>query len=438
MAAVTAPLPTIRGVTVRAAIVVTGTEVLTGRVTDRNGPWLAEAFRQVGVDVAEIVVVGDRPEDLRSTLAFLTSSGVDLVVTSGGLGPTADDLTAVVVGDFQGRPSELDAALEQRITDIVARLAAGRGWRMDPQVTAVATRKQAMVPRGATVLEPVGTAPGLVVPPVEGDGPAVVVLPGPPRELQGMWPAVLQDATVRAVLAAASELRQSTVRMWGTPESEIAATLRDHDAELGGLEITTCLRDGGELEVVTRYGPPLQPAYDAFVALLVHDYPRTVFSPDGATLDDLVVDGLKARGWTLGVGESCTGGLLTGRLSERAGSSSFLQGGTVAYSNNAKTALLDVAPDLFEGVGAVSAEVAEAMAVGARSRFAADVGLGVTGIAGPDGGTEDKPVGLVHLAVVTPDRTLARRITIPGNRADIRSRAVSTALHLLLDVLREA
>ncbi|MHA3702585.1 competence/damage-inducible protein A [Jatrophihabitans sp. YIM 134969] len=421
--------------TVRAAVVVTGTEVLTGRVADRNGPWLAEALRAVGVDVAQIVVVGDRPEDLRATLGFLSGSGVDLVLTSGGLGPTADDLTAVVVGDFQGRPSALDTDLEARIGAIVARLAAGRGWRMDPETTAVATRKQAMVPRGATVLEPVGTAPGLVVPPAEGDGPPVVVLPGPPRELQGMWPAVLSDATVRAVLARAGEIRQSTVRMWGTPESEIAATLRDLDTALDGLEITTCLRDGGELEVVTRYDPSAQPTYDAFVERLEQAYPRTVFSPGGATVDELVVAALTARGWTLGVGESCTGGLLTGRLSERAGSSAYLQGGTVAYSNDAKVDLLGVDPALFESVGAVSAEVAEAMARGAAARFGADVGLGVTGIAGPGGGTAEKPVGLVHLCVVTPANTLARRLNIPGARPDVRSRAVSAALHLLLDVL---
>jgi nicotinamide-nucleotide amidase len=425
-------------VTVRAGVVVTGTEVLTGRVADRNGPWLAEALRAVGVDIAQIVVVGDRAEDLRTALAFLTGpdAGVDLVLTSGGLGPTADDLTAVVVGDFQGRPSELDAALERRIAAIVARLAAGRGWRMDPEATAVATRKQAFVPRGATVLEPVGTAPGLVVPPVAGDGPPVVVLPGPPRELQEMWPAVLSDATVAAIVARAGELRQSTVRLWGTPESEIAATLREHDDELAGLEITTCLRDGGELEVVTRYAPDAQPTYDGFVATLETTYPRTVFSPGGATVDELVAGGLTARGWTLGVAESCTGGLLTGRLSERSGSSSYLQGGTVAYSNDAKVTQLGVDPALIAGVGAVSAEVAEAMAHGARSRFGADVGVGVTGIAGPGGGTADKPVGLVHLAVVTPDRTLSRRLAIPGGRADVRSRAVSAALHLLLDVLR--
>jgi nicotinamide-nucleotide amidase len=187
---------------VRAGIVVTGTEVLTGRVPDRNGPWLAEQLRTLGVDVAAVVTVGDRPEDLRSALAFLADGGADLVITTGGLGPTADDLTAQVVGDAQGRPSAVDPELEGRIGAVVAAMMAGRGWRTDPASTAAGVSKQARVPAGATVLEPVGTAPGLVVPVAVGrSGPPVVVLPGPPSELQGMWPAAVGSAVVRGVLA---------------------------------------------------------------------------------------------------------------------------------------------------------------------------------------------------------------------------------------------
>src|SRR5689334_8778378 len=163
---------------VRAGIVVTGTEVLTGRVSDRNGPWLAEQLRHLGVDVGQIVVVGDRPDDLRTALEFM-AAGNDLVITSGGLGPTADDLTAEVVAQVQGRPPALDEELEQRIAAIVARLSRRFGGPRNPESTAIATRKQAMVPAGATVLEPTGTAPGLVVPVASGrTGPPVVVLPG--------------------------------------------------------------------------------------------------------------------------------------------------------------------------------------------------------------------------------------------------------------------
>ena len=190
------------------------------------------------------------------------------MITSGGLGPTADDLTAEVVGRFQGRASAVDPVLEQRIAAIVERLMARRGWRADPEATAAGVRKQALVPAGATVLDPVGTAPGLVVPPLEGRaGPTVLVLPGPPAELQGMWAAAVATEPVRRVLADAAELRQETVRLWGTLEAQLAVVLREHDAELAGLEVTTCMRDG-ELEIVTRFAPDAQPAYDRLGGLL--------------------------------------------------------------------------------------------------------------------------------------------------------------------------
>jgi nicotinamide-nucleotide amidase len=419
----------------RAGVVVTGTEVLTGRVADRNGPWLAEQLRQLGVDIAHIVVVGDRPDDMRSALAFLTGLGLDLVLTSGGLGPTADDLTAEVVGEFQGRPARLDVDLEQRIGEIVAQLSAGRGWRLDPQATAAGTRKQALVPAGATVIAPVGTAPGLIVPPAPGrDGPPIVVLPGPPRELQGMWPAVLADPAVRAALHGRTELRQETIRLWGTPESELAATLRDAGDRLAGLEITTCLRDG-ELEIVTRFAPAAAPAYETLTEVLGAAHPDTLFST-GPTIDELVAEGLLTHRLTIGTAESCTGGLLAGRLTERPGSSAYVLGGVVSYANEVKQDVLGVPPELIERLGAVSPEVAAAMADGVRSLLGADVGVGITGIAGPDGGTPDKPVGLVYLCVRGPERAVARREVIPGSRADVRRRAVVIALHMIRELLR--
>jgi nicotinamide-nucleotide amidase len=421
----------------RAGIVVTGTEVLTGRVGDRNGPWLAEQLRVAGVDVANVIVVGDRPDDLRAALDFLARSGVDLIITSGGLGPTADDLTAEIVAGFQGRPGALDAALEQQIAGIVARLSAGRGWRVDPEATAAATRKQALVPAGAGVLAPVGTAPGLVVPaPDDRPGPPVVVLPGPPGELRPMWPHALAHPAVVVALADREELHQRTIRLWGTPESELAATLRAHDAELAGLEITTCLRDG-ELEIVTRFGPAAQAAYDGFEATIADEYAATLLSTDGRTIDQLVTDTLRERGLTIATAESCTSGLLAARLTDRPGSSAWLLAGLATYSNAAKTELLGVPADLIARVGAVSEEVAIAMAEGARSRVGSDVAVGITGIAGPDGGTPDKPVGLVHFCAVGPDRRIARKLRIPGSRDDVRKRATTQALHLVRAVLTD-
>lgn len=419
----------------RAGIVVTGTEVLTGRVADRNGPWLAEQLRRTGVDVAHVIIVGDRHADLRAALGFLADQGVDLVITTGGLGPTADDLTAELVGDFQGRPSHVVPELEKRIGGIIARLSAGRGWHLDPEATAAATRKQALVPDGAGVLAPVGTAPGLVVPVADGrSGPPVVVLPGPPGELQPMWPEALAHPAVQAALTGRAELRQQTIRLWGTPESELAATLRAHEPLVAGLEITTCLRDG-ELEIVTRYGARSQPAYDELAAIIADAFPDTMFSSDGRTVDEIVTDALRARGLTIATAESCTAGLLAACLTERPGSSAYVLGGLVVYSNEAKAELAAVPMPLIERVGAVSAEVAEALATGARTRLGADIGVGITGIAGPDGGTPDKPVGLVHLCVSSADRTLARRVRLPGSRQDVRARSVVVALHLLRELL---
>jgi nicotinamide-nucleotide amidase len=419
----------------RAGVVVTGTEVLTGRVSDRNGPFLAEQLRRLGVDVAEVLIVGDRPDDLRWALGALAAQGLDLIITSGGLGPTADDLTAEIVADVQQRPPRLDPALQERITAILAGLTSRLGGRLDDSAMADGVRKQAMVPDGATVLEPVGTAPGLVVPaPPRTSGPPIVVLPGPPRELQGMWPDVITDPLVLAAVSEREELRQQTVRLWGTYEAELAAMLRGLDGRLDGLEITTCLR-GGELEIVTRYGPAAEATYQGLVDALRASFPATVFSTDGRTVEEIVTDALLADGLTVATAESCTAGLLAGRLADRPGSSAYLLGGVVVYSNDAKHELAGVPTELIERVGAVSAEVAEALAVGARTRLGADVGVGITGIAGPGGGTPDKPVGLVHLCVSTAAATLPRRIVMPGSRADVRARSVTVALHLLRELL---
>ncbi len=417
-----------------AGIVVTGTEVLTGRVTDRNGPWLSERLREIGVDHAYTLVVGDRRADMEEALRFMAAQGVDMILTSGGLGPTADDLTAEVVGAFAGREMVLDEALEERIAEILRPLMS-RWPDLDPEAIRASNRKQAVVPLGATVLEPVGTAPGLVVP-VDG-GPTVVVLPGPPRELHAMWPAAVATEAFRAAVAGAVELRQETLRLFGIPESEIAETLRlAEDAHgLDGLEITTCLRRG-EVEVVTRFAPIAAPLYGQFVETVRGRHAGTLFSEDGRTVDEQVADLLRAGGLTIATAESCTGGLLAGRLTDLAGSSDYVLGGLVVYSNEAKAELAGVDPGLIERVGAVSVEVAEALADGARARLGADVGVGITGIAGPGGGTPEKPVGLVCFSVAGPDAArLTRSVNLPGGRADIRDRSTTIAMHLVRRVL---
>ncbi|HEX3433108.1 MAG TPA: competence/damage-inducible protein A [Solirubrobacteraceae bacterium] len=416
----------------RAGIVVTGTEVLTGRVSDRNGPWLSDRLRELGVDLAHVSIVGDRPQDMRAALEFMSAQGLDLVLTSGGLGPTADDLTAEVVGAFQGREMELDGALEQRIAEIVRPLMT-RWPNLDVAAIETGTRKQATIPAGATVLEPVGTAPGLVVGPADGaQGPTVIVLPGPPRELQPMFTQAVESGALRAALAGATTYTQQTLRLFGMPESEIAETLRlaeREGIELDRLEITTCLKRG-EVEVVTRYEPEAQSSYDAFAALVAARHADTLFSDDGSTVDDQVSKLL--QGHSIATAESCTGGLLAARLTDRAGSSDYVHGAIVAYSDDVKVSQVGVDRALIERHGAVSAEVAEALADGARERLSADVGVGVTGIAGPGGGSAEKPVGLVWLTVAGPQSArMTRSVNLPGGRADVRDRATTVAMHMI-------
>ena len=412
---------------VRAGIVVTGTEVITGRIADRNGPWISERLAELGVEVAHILVVADRPHDLEAALRFLAEEGMDLIVTSGGLGPTADDLTAEVVGRFCGRELVLDEQVEAKIAEVLRGFA--RRFKFDEEAVREANRKQALVPEGATPLDPVGTAPGLVVP---DDERVVVVLPGPPRELQPMWPAALETAEVKAVLARATPLHGYTLRMFGIPESEIAKSLReieDDGVALSAVEITTCLRRG-EIEIDVRYRDDGAATAEAVRAGLAERHPAQLFSLDGETIDSQVAKLL--AGHRLGLAESCSGGLLAARITDRPGASAYMAGSVVAYSNEAKVELLGVDVELIERHGAVAPEVAEAMALGALRRFGADVAVSVTGIAGPDGGSEEKPAGYVCFNARLADGTaIAREPVIPGGRADVRERSALVGLHLL-------
>ena len=416
---------------IRAGIVVTGTEVLTGRISDRNGPWVSEQLADHGVEVAHILIVGDRPDDLEAALRFLAAEGMDLVVTSGGLGPTADDLTAEIVARFAGRELLLDEEMLEKIAVILRRFA--RRFKTDEEALIESNRKQAMVPEGAIALDPVGTAPGLVVPAGEQ---VVIVLPGPPRELQPMWPVALETEPVREVLARSTPLRAYTLRMFGVPESEVARSLREIEADgvgLGAVEITTCLRRG-EMEIDVRYRDEATAVAEAVREGLVGRHPRATFSTDGSTVDEQVAKLLAGR--RLALAESCTGGMLAARITDLPGASEYFVGGVVSYSNEAKADLLGVDPGLIEAEGAVSPQVAEAMARGALERFGADVAVAITGIAGPDGGSEEKPVGYLCFHARLADGTaIAREPTIPGNRDDIRERSALAGMHLLRNLL---
>jgi nicotinamide-nucleotide amidase len=331
------------------------------------------------------------------------------------------------VGRFAGRELLLDKEMEAKIEQIIARYA--RRLRFDPEAVREANRKQALVPEGATALDPAGTAPGLVVP---ADGQVVIVLPGPPRELQEMWPRALAAPAAAEMLGRAEPYQTMSIRMFGIPESELAKTLREIEeggADFDQLEITTCLR-GGELVTDVRHRPGSEEAAEALRAGLEERLGRFTYTETGESIEEVVFGLLGGR--TIAVAESESGGLLAGRLTLRPGSSKWFAGGVVAYANEAKVRLLGVDSALIEEKGAVSPEVAEAMADGALERFGADVACSTTGIAGPDGGTEEKPVGYVcFCAKSASGEKLARAPVIPGSRTDVRERSVVVALHLV-------
>jgi nicotinamide-nucleotide amidase len=430
-----------QGRRLRGAVIVTGSEVLAGRVTDRNGPYVSQQFGERGVETAGIIQVGDRRDDMLRALAQAVAWGVDLIVTTGGLGPTADDLTLEVVAEFAGRPLELHPAMERAVWDKVEKI---RERFPDINVDSLrsTSQKQSMQPVGATPLPPVGTAPGSIVPPSGSlAGPLVVVLPGPPRELTPMW----EDATVReplaSLLAQAAPFEERMLRVVGLPESDLAAALTEIETSgvaIDRLEITTCMRSG-EIEIVTRFAPSDSPVYDALDAAIRSRYGARLYSDDGSQVEAIVRRQLAARGWTVGLAESCTGGLVTARLIDAPGASGVVRGSVVAYDNAIKTSVLGVAPDLLREHGAVSSQVAAAMAEGAVRALGADCAVAVTGIAGPGGGSAERPVGTVWFAAAVPGvGTRVRHVWIPGDRASVRDRAVTYALHVLRGALDEA
>jgi nicotinamide-nucleotide amidase len=267
-------------------------------------------------------------------------------------------------------------------------------------------------------------------------GPLVLVLPGPPGELRPMWETATETEPLRALLARAGALEQRMLRLFGVPESEIALTLRaleEGGVSLERLEITTCLRRG-EIEIATLFAAEAAADYEAFAAGVRERHGDTLFSEDGASIDELVARSLAGR--TIAVAESCTGGLMAGRLTDRAGSSAYVLGGVVVYSDAAKTELAGVPAELIARHGAVSPEVAAALADGAIARFGAGLGIGITGIAGPGGGSAEKPVGMVCLSVAQAGgERIDRTVQLPGDRATVRERATTVAMHLLRRLL---
>jgi nicotinamide-nucleotide amidase len=324
----------------------------------------------------------------------------------------------------------LDEPTLATIDAIVAEFARSRG--MDPAGYVRGNRKQATVPAGCEILPPVGTAPGVIMP--VGDQ-RIVVLPGPPVELSRMWQMAIASPLVAPLLAGA--LPRRVLRIYGVPESTIADAFEDLGGDGGGTETTICA-SRAEIEVVVRAPDGTEPAAERLAAGLRERFGRAVFSEGPATLEELVLEVLRGQGRTLATAESCTAGLVAARLGSIAGASDVLLGGLVTYSNELKQELLGVPAALLAEFGAVSAECARAMAEGARRATGADVAVSVTGIAGPGGGTPEKPVGLVffHVAADGAERALERRF--PGPRENVRDWSATAALHLVRLVAQRA
>lgn len=415
----------------RAAILAVGSELLTPLRVDTNSLWLTERLNALGVDIVFKAVAGDDRVELRA-LVGLARQRADLVVLTGGLGPTDDDVTREVVAEVLGRPLEEDAGITAHLRQ---RFAARFPGPM-PEIN----RRQAMVPAGAIVIANLrGSAPGLWMEDAVG---VTLLLPGPPRELKPM----VEDLAAGLLRARASGhfLRRRTIRITGWIESraeEVLQPLYRQWAERPVPVAATILSALGQLELHLSVSVLDEAIADGTLDTasgeVAHLFGDDVFSVSGQSLEQVVGEGLAARGLTIALAESCTGGLITSRLTDVAGSSRYVERGVITYSNAAKTELLGVTAELIATHGAVSEAVALAMAEGVRSLSGVAVGVGVTGIAGPGGGTPDKPVGTVAVAVVTSGVTRSRVFRFLGEREQVKFQASQAALDMVRRIMGE-
>jgi len=414
----------------RAFIVVTGSELVRGDRPDLNGPFIAAELLQLGIDPARISIVGDAEGELAEALA--EGLRADLCVVSGGLGPTHDDRTVELVARALGVGLRLDEDLHVEI-GAISRAFAERLGR--PYVDFEAgVLKQATIPDGALSLGLAGTAPGLVLDRGES---VVVVLPGPPPELQRLWRSALETVPVQRVLSRARPPGFRKLRFFGASESAVAKALADAGGDGDGVEATICARDF-EIHVDLVVAPGADQRADELTEGIVAPLERYLFSRSEQPVEEIVLELCRAGGLTLATAESCTGGMVAERITSVPGSSDVFLGAVVAYADEVKGRELGVPADILERHGAVSAETATAMVVGVRERLGADVAVSVTGIAGPGGGTEAKPVGLVYLHAAGPGGARSADFVLPGERGTIRHRATVTALHLVRRLLQQS
>jgi nicotinamide-nucleotide amidase len=416
----------------RALVVVTGSELARGDRRDLNGPFLARELMQLGLEPERIVLVGDRPEALRAVLAEAVEA--DLCVVSGGLGPTHDDRTVELLGDALGRALEMN----ERLVGEIEAFSRGVAARLQRPLSEFkpGIRKQASLPVGGVSLGLAGSAPAILV--EHGEGRVAIALPGPPAELQRLWPNAVAHPAFQKILQRGSTPRRRSLRFFGPSESAVARALEEAGGDGGAVEATVCARDL-EIHVDLIVSPGGDERAGRIAAALESAFAADLFARDDERpIEEIVLDLCHSRGLLLACAESCTGGLIAARLTDVAGSSDVFVGGIVAYANDVKIKALGVPVDVLEAKGAVSAETAAAMAAGARRALDARLAIADTGIAGPGGGSDEKPVGLVYLAVDGPDGTRTARFQLSGDRETIRARATALALHMLRRALTQS
>jgi nicotinamide-nucleotide amidase len=408
----------------RAAVVLSGNELLDGRTRDTNGVFACDDLSRRGVKVLESLTVADDRDRLTAALRHTLEAQPDLLVVGGGLGTTHDDLTAECLAEILGVTLEEDAQALAYLQDSIRAVAARR--HMDYDEMLALARRQARLPAGSAAVRPAGVAPGIAA---RAGATLIFAYPGVPYEFRHMW---LDTAAQLERDGFFPDVAVRTVRVFGAGELQVGPVIDALPSDEVELGINV---GGGEVTVRIRYRrvPQAQAQADALVAALETSAP--VYSTDGRTIDDLVADGLRGRRLKLAVAESCTGGLLGARITARPGSSDYFAGGVVSYANQAKTDLLGVPSGMLAQYGAVSEEVAAAMAEGVRAALHADFALSVTGVAGPDGGTAEKPVGRVYLGCAGPGGTSVRKGDFPGDRDTVRMFSVTSALHLLRQAL---
>jgi nicotinamide-nucleotide amidase len=408
----------------RAAVVLSGNELLDGRTRDSNGAFVCDDLSRRGVKVTELLTIADDAERLVAALRHALAAGPDLLVVGGGLGTTHDDLTAACLAEVLGVPLEEDPAALAYVEASARAVAARRHLDVD-EIFALA-RRQAKLPAGSTPVPPAGVAPGIAA---THGATRIFAYPGVPYEFQKMWLATAEALDHEGFFP---DVAVRMIRVFGVGELQVGPILDGLPHDLLELGINV---GGGEVAVRIRHRRDAAAEEQAAVLVAAVEAGVPVYATDGRTVDDIVAAGLRSRGETLAVAESCTGGLLGARITARPGSSDYFLGGVVSYANQAKIDLLDVPAGMLAHYGAVSGEVARAMAEGARLALRADYALSITGVAGPDGGTPEKPVGLVFIGCAGPDGTRVREASFPGDRDSVRQFAATAALHLLRTAL---